>query len=70
LWQGFAFGGEKLLHQPFFMGIERGELLRLQGDHFVEGSEAVGDFLLFAGLSVWVGNYLGLKDREVPLVLF
>jgi hypothetical protein len=38
---------EKLLHQAFFMGLERGEFLGLGGDAVIEGSEAVGDFLLF-----------------------
>ena len=45
---------EELLHKPFFMGLESYEFLDLGGDEFVEGSEAVGDFLLFL-LGTW--NY-------------
>lgn len=40
-------GREKLLEQPFFMGLERVEFSGLQDDEFVDGVEAVGDFLLF-----------------------
>ena len=43
----FAFCREKLVHQPFFMRLERVEFLGLRGDHVIEGSQAVGDFLLF-----------------------
>ncbi len=52
------------------MDFERVELLGLGGDQIVEGSEAVGDFLLFAASSVRVGDDLGLEDREMSLVLF
>ena len=40
---GFAFAGEKLLHQPFFMGLERLHLAPLRGDQFVQGTQAVSD---------------------------
>ena len=36
-----------MLHQALFVDFERGELLGLGGDEVVEGSEAIGDFLLF-----------------------
>lgn len=44
---GFAFAGEELLHQPFLMGLEGVDLVRLGGDQRIEGREAIGDFLLF-----------------------
>ena len=40
-------GREKLLHQTFFVGLERFELLGLGGDQIVEGGQAGGDLLLF-----------------------
>ena len=43
---GFAFAGEKLLHQPFFVGLERDHLPRLRGDQLVQRTQAVGDLLL------------------------
>ena len=43
----FAFAGEKLLHQAFFMGLERLELLRLSRDQIIERGQAICDFLLF-----------------------
>ena len=46
---GFAFAGEKLLHQPFFMGLERVHFLRLRGHQLVHRTQALGDFLLFGG---------------------
>jgi hypothetical protein len=45
---GFAFAGEKLLHQPFFMGLERVHFPRLRGHQLVHRTQALGDFLLFA----------------------
>ena len=44
---GFTFAGEKLLHQPFFMGLERIHFAGLCSDQFIQGTQAVGDFLLF-----------------------
>ena len=38
---------EKLLHQALLVGLERGEFFSSGGDEVVEGSEAVGDILLF-----------------------
>ena len=46
---GFAFAGEKLLHQPFFMGLERVHFPRLRSDQLVHRTQALGDFLLFGG---------------------
>ncbi len=46
---GFAFAGEKLLHQPFFMGLERVHFPRLRGHQLVHRTQALGDFLLFGG---------------------
>ncbi len=43
----FAFAGEKLLHQPFFMGLERIHFAGLRGDQFVQGTQAISNFLLF-----------------------
>ena len=45
--EGFGCAGEKLLHQPFFMGLERVEFLAVRGNQLVERSQALGDFLLF-----------------------
>jgi hypothetical protein len=45
----FAFTGEKLLHQPFFMGLERVHFPRLRGHQLVHRTQALGDFLLFGG---------------------
>ena len=33
---GFTLPGEQLLHQPFFMGLERLHFLRLRGDQLVQ----------------------------------
>ncbi|MNP23741.1 hypothetical protein D3C76_1164610 [compost metagenome] len=44
---GFALAGENLLHQPFFMRLERINFPGLRGDQLVQGTQAVGDFLLF-----------------------
>lgn len=38
---------EKLLHQPFLVGLEGFELLGLKGDQGVEAAQARGDALLF-----------------------
>ena len=40
-------GWEKLLHQPFLVGLEGFVLLGVRGDEGVEAGEAVGDALLF-----------------------
>lgn len=49
-------GGEELLHQTFFVGLEGVELLGLGRDQLVEGGKTVGDFLLF-----WKGRIIKLK---------
>ena len=36
---GFAFAGEKLLHQSLFMGLKGFEFFALGGDEIVEGAE-------------------------------
>ena len=43
---GFAGAGEKLLQQPFFLGLERGELLAVAGNHLVQRRQALGDLAL------------------------
>ena len=46
---GLALGGEELLHQAFFMLLERLDTLALRPDQIVQRGEAIGDFLLFFG---------------------
>jgi len=43
----FTFAGEKLLHQPFFMGLERVDFPRLRGHQLVYRTQALGDSSLF-----------------------
>ena len=50
---GFAFAGEKLLHQPFFMGLERVHFPRLRGGKLVNRTQALGYFWLFGGAWSW-----------------
>ena len=47
--------GKKLLHQPFFMALERAKPAGFGGEQVVEGREAGGDFLLLfqLGKSDW-----------------
>jgi len=53
---GFAFAGEELLHQPFFVGFEGFYFAPLCGDQFVQGTKAISDFLLFSWLGRWNFN--------------
>src|SRR5690606_7096365 len=51
-WYGFAFAGEKLLHQALFVGLEGVQLSGFRCDQIIQRSQAVGDFVLF----FWLGN--------------
>ncbi|OSN69577.1 hypothetical protein BV351_05286 [Pseudomonas syringae pv. actinidiae] len=42
----FTFAGEKLLHQPFFMGFECIHFAALRGDQLVHGVQKLGDSFL------------------------
>ena len=44
--EGFAFAGEKLLHQPFFMGLERVQFPALGGDQLVQRSSGSRRFFV------------------------
>src|SRR5690606_24037633 len=44
---GFAFAGEELLHQPFFVVLERVELPAFRFDQLVQRAQELGDLLLF-----------------------
>jgi len=44
---GFPFSWEELLHQTFFVCLERLEFLSFSIDQIVYGTKEIGDFLLF-----------------------
>jgi hypothetical protein len=67
---GFAFAGEKLLHQPFFVGLERVQFPRLRGDQLVHRTQALGDLLLFACFEVGKGDQLIPKNGKMTFVFF
>ena len=46
---GFAFAGEKLLHQPFLMSLERPHFPPLRGNQLIQRRQTVGDLLLLSG---------------------
>lgn len=60
--EGFSFAGEKLLHQPIFMDLERFEFLAVGGNQLIEVGQAVGDLLLF--------GYLRKNNPEFQKVVF
>ena len=44
--EGFAFAGEKLLHQAFLMSLQRLHFPPLRRDQLVQRRQTVGDLLL------------------------
>lgn len=63
---GFAFAGEKLLYQTFFMGLERVHFPGLGGKRLVHRTQALGDLLLFVSLNDRRSN--GCHCNQVGLV--
>src|SRR5690606_4643478 len=59
--EGFAFAGEELLHEPFFVGLERVEFLAFGSDQLVQRAQALGDFLLFG--EGWDRQPIQLSDH-------